>query len=126
MTQHTLQITLADMNQRWDAAFNRGDAAALAALYDEHAAVLPAGGDAALGTRQIEALFAGAIGQGIRNHRIELHAVEGDERVATQRGRWSAEATTADGGVQHFGGHLTLAYRRQPDGSWRALTHIWN
>ncbi|MBP6095568.1 MAG: DUF4440 domain-containing protein [Methyloversatilis sp.] len=126
MTQHTLQITIADMNQRWDAAFNRGDAAALAALYDEHAAVLPAGGDAALGASHIEALFAGAIEQGIRNHRIELHAVEGDERVATQRGRWSAESTSADGTVQHFGGHLTLAYRRQPDGSWRALTHIWN
>jgi ketosteroid isomerase-like protein len=95
------------MNQRWDAAFNRGDAAALAALYDEHAAVLPAGGDAALGASQIEALFAGAIEQGIRNHRIELHAVEGDERVATQRGRWSAESTSADGTVQHF--------RRSPD-----------
>ena len=39
------------------AAFNRGDAAALAALYDEHAAVLPAGGEAALGTGQIEKRF---------------------------------------------------------------------
>jgi uncharacterized protein (TIGR02246 family) len=125
VTLQALQAAVADLNQRWDAAFNRGDAAALAALYDEQGAVLPAGGNAALGSAQIEALFAGAIDQGLHNHRIELHAVIGDSEVATQRGRWSAQAN-GEGGLQTFSGHLTMVYRRQPDRSWRLITHIWN
>lgn len=125
MTMQALQAAIADLNQRWDDAFNRGDAAALAALYDDQAAVLPAGGNAALGKTQIEALFAGAIDQGLHNHHIESHAVIGDSQVATQRGRWSAQAN-GEGGLQTFSGHLTMAYRRQPDGSWRTVTHIWN
>lgn len=126
MAQSTLHAAITDLNHRWDAAFNRGDAAGLAALYDSDGAVLPAGGDAAIGAAQIEALFAGAIGQGIHNHRIELHALAGDDGMAVQRGRWSAQAKNAEGELQHFGGHLTLVFRRQADGSWRALTHIWN
>lgn len=126
MSQNTLQAAIADINTRWDAAFNQGDAAAVAALYDAEAAVLPAGGDAAAGPAAIEALFAGAIASGIHNHRIEQHAVAGDDAYATQRGRWSAQAKNADGELQTFSGHLTVVYRRQPDGSWRALTHTWN
>ncbi|EGK73439.1 Putative signal peptide protein [Methyloversatilis universalis FAM5] len=126
MSQTTLQAAIADINTRWDAAFNRGDAAAVAALYDAEAAVLPAGGDAAVGPAAIQTLFAGAIASGIHNHRIEQHAVAGDDLIATQRGRWSAQAKNADGELQTFSGHLTVVYRRQPDGGWRALTHIWN
>lgn len=126
MTANTLQSAIAGINTAWDAAFNRGDAPALAALYDAEGAVLPAGGDAAIGAAQIEALFAGAIAQGIHNHHIELHAVAGDAGMATQRGRWSAQARDAEGGLQTFAGHITVVYRRQPDGSWRALTHTWN
>ena len=126
MTQSALQTAIADINTRWDAAFNRGDAAAVAALYDAEAAVLPAGGEAAIGRAAIEALFAGAIASGVHNHRIELHAVAGDDALATQRGRWSAQAKNADGELQTFSGHITVVYRRQPDGNWRALTHTWN
>ncbi len=106
MTANTLQSAIAGINTAWDAAFNRGDAA--------------------IGAVQIESLFAGAIAQGIHNHHIELHAVAGDAGMATQRGRWSAQARDAEGGLQTFSGHITVVYRRQPDGSWRALTHTWN
>ncbi|WP_019917160.1 YybH family protein [Methyloversatilis discipulorum] len=126
MTQSALQTAIADINTRWDAAFNGGDAAAVAALYDAEAAVLPAGGEAAIGPAAIQALFAGAIASGIHKHRIELHAVAGDDALATQRGRWSAQAKNADGELQTFSGHITVVYRRQPDGNWRALTHTWN
>lgn len=126
MSQNTLQAAIADINTRWDAAFNQGDAAAVAALYDAEAAVLPAGGDAAVGPAAIRALFAGAIASGIHNHLIEQHAVAGDDAYATQRGRWSAQAKNAEGELQTFSGHITVVYRRQPDGSWRALTHTWN
>lgn len=126
MTQSALQTAITDINTRWDAAFNRGDAAAVAVLYDAEAAVLPAGGEAAIGPAAIQALFAGAIASGIHNHRIELHAVAGDDALATQRGRWSAQAKNADGELQTFSGHITVVYRRQPDGNWRALTHTWN
>jgi ketosteroid isomerase-like protein len=31
-----------------------------------------------------------------------------------------------DGVKQIFGGNVQLVYRKQADGQWKAVTHIWN
>lgn len=32
----------------------------------------------------------------------------------------------ADGIRQTFGGNVQLVYRKQNEGTWKALSHIWN
>ena len=54
LAQTTAQIQ--KLNDQWMAAFNKGDAAAVAAMYTVDAYVLPAGGEMVKGRPAIEAL----------------------------------------------------------------------
>ena len=54
-------------NAKWVAAFNKGDAAAVAQLYTERATALPPGAPMAKGRAAIQAFWDGAIKGGVRN-----------------------------------------------------------
>jgi uncharacterized protein (TIGR02246 family) len=49
------KATIAKLNDAWAAAFNRGDASAVAAMYTEDAFVLPPGAEMVKGRAAIEA-----------------------------------------------------------------------
>jgi uncharacterized protein (TIGR02246 family) len=51
------KAAIQQLNDQWAAAFNKGDAAAVAAMYTNDAYVLPAGGEMAKGRAAIEALW---------------------------------------------------------------------
>ena len=51
------------LNDKWDAAFNKGDAAALAAMYAEDAYVLPPGAEMVRGRAAIQDFWGGAVQQ---------------------------------------------------------------
>jgi uncharacterized protein (TIGR02246 family) len=120
------QETAKALNAQWDAAFNAKDAAAVAAIYDDAAAVIPAGAEQVAGKAAILAFWTNTIGQGIIDHKLALiEAVESGD-MAFQRGLWSAAVVNEKGERQTFKGNVHLVYRRQADGAWKALTHIWN
>lgn len=120
------QETAKALNAQWDAAFNAKDAAAVAAMYDDAAAVIPAGAEQVSGKAAILAFWTNTIGQGIIDHKLALiEAVESGD-MAFQRGLWSAAVVNEKGERQTFKGNVHLVYRRQADGAWKALTHIWN
>ena len=120
------QETAEALNAQWDAAFNAKDAAAVAAMYDDAAAVIPAGAEQVSGKAAILAFWTNTIGQGIIDHKLALiEAVESGD-MAFQRGLWSAALVNEKGERQTFKGNVHLVYRRQADGAWKALTHIWN
>lgn len=120
------QETAKALNAQWDAAFNAKDAAAVAAMYDDAAAVIPAGAEQVSGKAAILAFWTNTIGQGIIDHKLALiEAVESGD-MAFQRGLWSASVVNEKGERQTFKGNVHLVYRRQADGAWKALTHIWN
>ena len=120
------QETAKTLNAQWDAAFNAKDAAAVAAMYDDAAAVIPAGAEQVSGKAAILAFWTNTIGQGIIDHKLALiEAVESGD-MAFQRGLWSAAVVNEKGERQTFKGNVHLVYRRQADGAWKALTHIWN
>lgn len=114
------------LNAKWDAAFNAKDAVAVAASYDNAAAVIPAGAAQVSGSAEILDFWKGAIAQGITDHKLELiEAIESGD-LALQRGLWSAAVVNAEGERQIFKGNVHLVYRRQSDGGWKVLTHTWN
>jgi ketosteroid isomerase-like protein len=122
----SINQVLLELNQNWDAAFNSQQPALLASLYDADATVMPAGAPQVSGSKAIEEFWSNTLAQGVVDHKIELieSGVEGN--LAFQRGLWSAAAVNAEGARLTFSGNLHLLYRRQQDGSWKALTHIWN
>ena len=63
-------------NHRFEQAFNRGDAAALAALYTENATLLPPGADMMTGRQAAQTFWQGVYGSGARNLSLSTVSVE--------------------------------------------------
>lgn len=117
--------TIETANAAWDAAFNRGDAAAIAAFYADDARLSPGNGQVLAGRAEIENLFRGFLDNGVRNHAISILAAGGNAEVVHQVASWRAEVA-GDGGTQTFGGILSSVLEKQADGSWKIRSHVWN
>lgn len=124
---NTIQTQITAINQQFDNAFNSKNAAAVAALYDDNAVVMPAPAGAPLtGNDAIQTFFAGLITAGVIEHQLTLTEAVEDGNLAYQRGLWAGAMLNELGEKQTFGGNVHLVYRKQADGQWKAVTHIWN
>ncbi|MDZ7737375.1 MAG: SgcJ/EcaC family oxidoreductase [Gammaproteobacteria bacterium] len=116
----------AELNGQWNAAFNRGDAAAVAALYAEDATLSPGNGETLEGRDSIRELFQSFIDNGVHDHSIEIIEAHQSGDVLYEVARWQAHSTDADGEPTSFGGVLLNTFRRGADGVWRSHVHVWN
>ena len=82
---------------RWNSAFNRGDAAGIAALYAPHACFLPATHEVHIGPDEIRRFFAGVLASGLTGHANEILAVGGDGRLIHSATRWTVVMVTTAG-----------------------------
>ncbi len=122
-----IQTQIAAINARFDAAFNSKNAEAIGQLYADNAVVMPApAGEPVLGAAAIQSFFAGLITAGVIEHQLTLDEAVEDGNLAYQRGKWAGAMLNEQGEKQIFGGNVHLVYRKQADGSWKAVTHIWN
>lgn len=122
-----IQSTILAINTAFDAAFNSKNPAAIAALYAENAVVMPApAGEPVVGRAALETFFAGLITAGVIDHQLTLTEAVADGNLAYQRGKWAGAMVDADGVRQTFGGNVHLVYKLQANGTWLAVTHIWN
>lgn len=123
----TIQTQITAINAKFDQAFNTKNAAAIAQLYAENAVVMPApAGEPVLGSVAIETFFSGLIAAGVIDHQLTLVEAVEDGNLAYQRGKWAGAMMNEKGERQTFGGNVHLVYRKQADGNWKAVTHIWN
>ena len=123
----TIQTEISAINAKFDQAFNNKNAADIGQLYDTNAAVMPApAGATVIGVQAIQAFFAGLIEAGVIDHKLTLTDAVEDGNLAYQRGNWAGAMVDAEGVRQTFGGNVHLVYRKQADGAWKAVTHIWN
>lgn len=84
----------------WDAAFNKGDAKAVAAAYVPNAKLLPPSHEVASGPVAIEKFFAGLHSNGVTNHKLEVIDAGGDEKVVYGTANWSAKGKDKDGAAR--------------------------
>lgn len=110
----------------WDAAFNAGDAKAVAALYGPEALFLPATHDVIKGPDAVEQFFSGLFEKGVTGHKLELIEAEGDDNVLVGTAKWSAQGKDAQGADQPWGGVATHVFEKQPDGSLKLRVHTFN
>jgi ketosteroid isomerase-like protein len=61
----------------WDAAFNKGDAKAVAAFYAADAKFLPADHAVHTGPADVEKFFAGLFANGVKSHKLEPITIGG-------------------------------------------------
>ena len=122
-----IQTEITAINAKFDQAFNSKNAADIGKLYEANAKVLPApAGAPVVGVDAIQAFFAGLIEAGVIEHKLTLTEAVADGNLAYQYGNWAGAMIDAEGARQTFGGNVHLVYRKQTDGSWKAVTHIWN
>lgn len=122
-----IQTEIQAINAQFDQAFNSKNAAAIGQLYEANATVMPApAGTPVVGAAAIQSFFDGLIQAGVIEHKLTLTEAVADGNLAYQRGKWAGAMVGADGVKQTFGGNVHLVYRKQADGGWKAVTHIWN
>ncbi len=119
----TLEIQ--QLARQFSAAFMRGDAAAMAALYTPDGVIFPEQSEWISGREAIERYFTPAPGRRITHHRLTPSRIVVDGQHAYDYGTYEIAGErdgTAWGPVR---GKYVVVWRRQGD-SWRMLLDIWN
>jgi len=110
----------------WDAAFNSGDAKAVCSLYTDDAILLPPTHDVIKGPDDVDKFFAGILGMGAKDHKLELIEASGDGNIVYGTAKWSAAGKDSAGADQPWSGIATTIFERQPDGSLKLKVHTFN
>ena len=111
---------------RGEAAFDRGDAGAIAALSTEDATMLPPNSPAVKGKQAIEADYKRLFEMGVRNGSLDTVEVGSDGDLAYHVGTYSLDVPSKDGTSERDTGKFVDIYKRQADGSWKIHVSINN
>ena len=113
------------VSKQWVDAFNRGDAAAVVALYTEEAKLLPPNSPMIVGRESIQASFQAdfdASGYDLQLTVIDLH-VNGD--MAHEVGKYTLTIQPEEGEAISDSGKYVWIWKRV-NGSWKVDVLIWN
>src|SRR3954453_4442609 len=111
------------LNGEWVAAFNKGDAGAIVAMYTEDAYVLPAGAEMAKGRRAIQAFWAQAAQQLGDAKLTTVDVMSLGPGAAREIGTFSFK--TKGQTPETVVGKYAVAWRKI-GGRWLLATDIWN
>lgn len=117
------KATIEKLNGVWTAAFDKGDAAAVAALYAPDAYVLPPGGAMVNGRAEIEGFWKAAMRQVSRPKLATLDVLPLGSRAAREIGTVTLETRAQP--PQQLVGKYVVVWRRI-GGKWLLATDIWN
>jgi len=105
----------------WQAAYNAGDGAAIAALYTEDGMLMPPNSASVDGREAIAAFWTVAVAEG-GSTELTTKEVYGSGDMAVEIGTYSG--TNADGSHADHG-HFTVIYKKV-DGKWLMYRDMWN
>jgi uncharacterized protein (TIGR02246 family) len=113
-------------NAAWAAAANRGDAAAVAAMYTETATMLPPGMPVQKGRAAIEKTVSAIGGSGIRNFALtSVDVAQVGPDTAREIGRFSLEAPAPKKHWVKVEGKYVVVWKLV-GGKWLLDVDIWN
>ena len=120
--QSGVREAIAKVNEKFMAAFQRGDTAGVTALYTDGAQLLPPGTAMMSGRAAIEAFWTGAIGSGIK--RVDLQSLGIDEHgdIAVEVGKvvlYGSAGEVIDR-IKY------LVVWKNDNGEWKLHRDIWN
>ena len=117
-----LRSTIAAADTRWSAAFARGDAAAVAAIYTADGQILAAGAEPVQGTAALTKFMQGVLDEGVGSITLTTLEVVGQGRHATEVGRYVMKDKA--GHELDHGKYMELW--RLEKGVWRLHRDIFN
>jgi uncharacterized protein (TIGR02246 family) len=117
------KATIEKLNEAWTAAFNKGDAAAVAALYTEDAYVLPPGSAMVKGRPAIEAFWRQAAQQMSDAKLTTVDVLPLGRSAAREIGTVSLKTKSQP--PQEVVGKYVVVWRKVGR-DWKLATDIWN
>ena len=117
------KATIQKLNDAWTAAFNKGDAAAVAAMYTEDAFVLPPGAEMVKGRAAIEAFWRQVAQQMGDAKLTTVDVLPLGPRAAREIGTVSLKSKGQP--PQEITGKYAVVWRKV-GGQWKLATDIWN
>ena len=117
------KATIEKLNDAWTAAFNKGDAAAVAALYTEDAYVLPPGSAMVKGRAAIEAFWRQAAQQMSDAKLTTVDVLPLGRSAAREIG--TVTLKTKSQPPQEIAGKYVVVWRKIGR-DWKLATDIWN
>ena len=127
MVQQAVRSAIEGTNAQFVAAANRGDTAAVAALYTADAVVLPPNAEMVRGRQAIRGFFDALIQQ-MGVPRLTLDTIQVDEvgDTACEVGAYTMKLQPPGGEAVSDSGKYVVVWKRQSDGSWKLAVDIWN
>jgi uncharacterized protein (TIGR02246 family) len=117
------KATIVKLNDAWAAAFNKGDASAVAAMYTADAFVLPPGAEMVKGRAAIEAFWRQAAQQMGDAKFTTIDVLPLGPAAAREIGTVSLKSKSQP--PQEIIGKYAVVWRKI-GGSWKLATDIWN
>lgn len=111
---------------RWSEAFNRGDPAAVAALYTDDAILMPPDRDIIRGQQGVQDFWHDAIQAGLKDPFFTIVDVQASGDTAYEIGTFSLTVPTKDQGPKVLSGKYVVVWQRQANGAWKLHVDIWN
>lgn len=125
MTQSTsteVRAAIAAADENFMAAFNRGDAAGVAALYTEDGQMLPPNSDFVKGKQAVQGFWQAVMDMGIKGVKIVIGEVESHGDTAIEVSTFELQG---DGGQVLDAGKFIVIWK-QEDGQWKLHRDIFN
>jgi uncharacterized protein (TIGR02246 family) len=122
----TLRQEIEQRNREFVAAFNRGDAAGVAAAYVEDARVLPPGGAMASGRKAIQEFWQSVMRIGVREVDLQTQQVESSGDLAYEIGSATLTIQPAGDSATTETVKYVVVWKRQAGGPWQLAVDIWN
>jgi len=117
------KATIEKLNSAWMAAFDKGDAAAVAAMYTEDAYVLPPGGEMVKGRAAIETFWRQAAQQMTDAKLTIVDLLPLGTEAAREIG--TVTLKTKSQPPQEIAGKYVVVWRKL-GGDWKLAADIWN
>lgn len=112
--------------ERFETAYNGGDAEAMAALYTPDGALLPPGAARIDGREGIAALWRSFMEAGVKDLALKTVELEVHGETASEVGTFTLTAPDGEGGRVTGHGKYIVLWRKGDDGVWRLHRDIWN
>ena len=115
------------LDQEFMTAANARNAAALVkAFYASDAVLMPPNHGAVEGRAKIQEFLQGLMDSGLTSIKLETTSVASAGDLAYGRGRYALALSPSGGEPVQDVGKYIVVYRRQPNGTWRAVSDIFN
>ena len=112
-------------NAEWTTAANKGDLKGIVKIYDATATIIPPEGEPMTGAANIEKVFGGLIGAGVKNLKFKTMSLDINGNYAYELGLATYDAPGKDGKLVAGSDKYLVIWKLGADGIWYYHVDAW-